>query len=93
MKTLEQFSVCAGCYHEKAELRFTRREIVKRKDGAILYLKRIPYYWCEKCGEETYDLQVEVFVERAMKAFEEGKVKPGAIDVGAEFVSSRSAVQ
>ncbi|HHW42611.1 MAG TPA: YgiT-type zinc finger protein [Desulfotomaculum sp.] len=92
-KPLEPFDICAECHFPKAELRF-REETVKR-DGAVLHLERIPYYHCPRCGEETYDLDVEVFVERAIKEFKEGNVEGrGAIDVGAEFhISSELAVR
>lgn len=94
-KLLEPFGVCAECYYEKAELRF--REETAEKDGAMLRLERIPYYHCPRCGEETYVLDVEVFVEREMKKFMEGDGKEGAINVGAMFhapsgIGSGSAV-
>ncbi|NHM26994.1 MULTISPECIES: YgiT-type zinc finger protein [Desulfofundulus] len=92
MEKLELVGICAGCYYENAELRFKEKTLVK--DGAALCLKRIPYYYCPRCGEETYDLDVEVFVERAIKRFTEGNGKGETIDVGNLFrVPSESAVQ
>lgn len=91
-KPFEQFDVCARCCFEMAELRF--REETVEKNGEVLRLKRIPYYYCPRCGEETYDLDVEVFVERAIKWFAEGSGKAETINVGALFrVPSEQAVQ
>lgn len=79
---MESFSVCVECYYKKAELKF--REEKAEKDGNLLRLERVPYYICPICREETYDLDVEVFVEKAIGNFMKSS-ESKTIDVGAIF--------
>jgi len=75
----------------EAELKF--REEKAEKDGNLLRLERIPYYICPICEEETYDLDVEVFVEKAIGDFMKSNVrsKSKTIDVGVIFCVKFSA--
>ncbi|NPV73338.1 MAG: YgiT-type zinc finger protein [Pelotomaculum sp.] len=76
---LEPVSVCAECYSGNAQLRF--REERAEKNGALLLLEKVPYYLCPVCGEETYDLDVEVFVEKEIEKFLEGEEKSRTVNV------------
>jgi hypothetical protein len=88
---MEPFGICAECYYEKAELRF--REEKAEREGALLRLERAPYHICPICKEETYDLDVEVFVEKEVEYFMKNNVESKTIDVGAMFCVNSNTME